>query len=152
MKNKLITLLVFTVLTIGVVAQNPLAVCGKWYTAEKKSVVEIVEKDGVFYGTILKVNPVHYVNGEPKKDKENPDPALRNRSREGIEILKDFSYNSKDDQWTDGTIYDPESGKTYSCYMRFTDEHTLKVKWYVAGIKWLGRSTEWVKVESEIVF
>ena len=46
-----------------------------------------------------------------------------------------------------GKIYDPESGKTYSCKMWYDGgPGKLKVKGYV-GISILGRTTLWTRVK-----
>jgi uncharacterized protein (DUF2147 family) len=48
--------------------------------------------------------------------------------------------------WKDGTIYDSESGKTYSCNVKMVDENTLEVRGYV-GISMIGRTDTWKKVK-----
>ncbi len=40
-------------------------------------------------------------------------------------MLKDFKY--KNNKWEDGTIYDPEDGKTYKCSM-WIEKGKLKVR------------------------
>jgi uncharacterized protein (DUF2147 family) len=97
-------------------------------------------------GTVVYIIPEKYVNGEPEKDSMNPDAKLRSRSRLGISILSGLKYNSSEKQWLDGRIYDPKNGKTYDCYAWFEkDNNVLYIKGYVAGIKWLGRSTTWTR-------
>lgn len=76
-------------------------------------------------------------------DKHNPNPALRNRPTLGLEILKDFSFDGKD-EWKDGTIYDPKSGKTYSCYIRMENKNKLKIRGFI-GVSMLGRTTYWTR-------
>jgi uncharacterized protein (DUF2147 family) len=87
------------------------------------------------------------VNGEPEKDFNNPDTKLRSKSRLGLQILSGLKYNAADKQWQNGSIYDPDNGKTYDCFAWFDkDPNVLNLKGYVAGIKWLGRSTAWTRV------
>lgn len=65
-----------------------------------------------------------------------------------MQILKGFKYNSNSQQWEKGTIYDPDTGKTYDCYMWFEDDpNVLKIKGYVLGMRFLGRETTWTKEE-----
>ena len=46
-----------------------------------------------------------------------------------------------DDEYEDGTIYDPKNGKTYSCIITRNGKK-LDVRGYV-GFSWIGRTTTW---------
>lgn len=127
-------------------AQNAQKITGVWWNDEKTSKIEVVENNGVYTGTIVYMIPEKYENGLPPLDDENPDAALRTRPIVGLKILTGLKYNSKDEEWEKGRIYDPKSGKTYDCYAWFDgDNDKLFLKGYVVGIKWLGRSTEWTR-------
>jgi uncharacterized protein (DUF2147 family) len=80
------------------------------------------------------------VDGEglPKKGKNG-------QKLMGLIILKDFVF--EDDEWTDGTIYDPESGKTYYATMELDDRDELDVRGSVDPMGWIGRTDEWTRVE-----
>ncbi|OFX17173.1 MAG: hypothetical protein A2033_12185 [Bacteroidetes bacterium GWA2_31_9] len=121
-------------------------VIGVWMSEEKDGKVEITKRNNKYYGKIIWIAQKNYINGEPKKDLNNPDPALRKRSNLGLEILKDFIYDSDDKEWTDGTVYDPKNGSTYSCYMWFegNNENVLNIRGYI-GFSLLGRTTLWTK-------
>ena len=82
-------------------------------------------------------------NGKPLMDKNNPDQAKQGQPVLGLEILNGFEFDK--DEWNDGHIYDPESGKTYSCTLSLKDPHTLKVRGYI-GISLLGRTEIWTWV------
>ena len=84
------------------------------------------------------------VTGKPKVDDENPDPALQDRPIIGLVILKDFEFDGEE-EWEDGTIYDPKNGKTYSCYMHIDEEGVLKIRGFI-GFSWIGRSSYWTRV------
>lgn len=58
-------------------------------------------------------------------------------------MLTGFRFDG-DDEWKDGDIYDPESGKTYSCYLSLKDNNTLKVRGYI-GVSLFGRSETWTR-------
>ena len=120
---------------------------GTWYNDEKTSTIEIAKgSDGKYVG---KINWLDEPNedGKPKVDKENPDPQLAKRPILGLSILKNFVYDSEKDRWVEGSIYDPNNGKTYDCFAWFEDGDfdNLYLKGYVAGIKALGRKTIWTK-------
>ena len=83
------------------------------------------------------------MGGKPKVDRENPDPALRTRYCDGLVILEGF-VRSGTNKWTDGTIYDPNNGKTYRCKMQLKGER-LKVRGYI-GVSLFGRTAIWTRV------
>jgi len=82
-------------------------------------------------------------DGKPKVDRKNPEEGKRSRQIIGLLLLQGFKFNGSD-EWEGGKIYDPESGKTYSCYMSLKDNNTLKVRGYV-GVSLLGRTEIWTR-------
>jgi uncharacterized protein (DUF2147 family) len=82
-------------------------------------------------------------NGRPKLDKKNPDAGRRNQQLIGLNLLSHFRFDG-DDEWEDGRIYDPESGKTYRCYLTLKDRNTLKLRGYI-GVSLLGRTEVWTR-------
>ena len=60
---------------------------------------------------------------------------------QGLTILEGFSYQ-EENLWSGGTIYDPNSGKTYKCKLSLNDDGTLKVRGYV-GVSLFGRTEVW---------
>ena len=144
----LVILLLLGVYSFSAFAQEADKILGIWWNEEKTSKIEIEKKDGKYIGTIVYIIPENYENGEPPKDDENPDESLRDRSILGLQILEGFVYDAKDKEWQDGKIYDPKSGNTYDCYAWMENDDLLKLKGYVAGIRWLGRSSEWYRTDS----
>jgi uncharacterized protein (DUF2147 family) len=139
-------ILVLCLLISRAFAQDAQKITGFWWNDEKTSKIEVKEENGKFIGTVIYINPEKYVNGEPEKDNMNPDVKLRSRSRLGLQILSELKFNASDKEWQGGRIYDPKNGKTYDCFAWFDkDANVLNLKGYVAGIKWLGRSTAWTR-------
>jgi uncharacterized protein (DUF2147 family) len=103
-----------------------------------------VKRGKKFFGEIIWLREPKDKNGKIKLDKENPKKELKTKPLVGLEILKNFKYKGKK-KWQDGTIYDPENGKTYSCNIEMKDNNTLKIRGYV-GISLLGRTTTWSRV------
>ena len=122
-------------------------IVGFWLTEEKDAQVQIVKSDnGKYSGTIVWLDEPLEDDGTIKVDDENSDPALQKRTIMGLPLLNGFVYNSKDKEWEDGTIYDPDSGNTYDSYMWFEeDPNILHLKGYILGMKFIGRSSEWFK-------
>ncbi len=143
--KKLIVLFLLGIYAVAGFAQDADKIVGVWWNDEKTTKIEVKKKDGKYIGTIIYMIPEKYENGQPPKDKENPDESLRNRSIVGLQILSGFEYNPKKNEWKDGSIYDPKSGKTYDCYAWLENDELLKLKGFVGGMRWLGRSSEWYR-------
>lgn len=134
---------------IMVQAQSADRVLGYWLTQDGDSQVKIFKaKNGKYYGNIKWLEEPYEEDGSEKRDDENPDEDLRSRPILDLQILKAFEYDEDDEEWIDGTIYDPKSGKTYSCYMWFEDgnEEVLHVKGFI-GFSLLGKEVEWTREE-----
>jgi uncharacterized protein (DUF2147 family) len=126
------------------------AVAGAWSTADGKARIEIVKHDGLYDGKIVWLKEPNYpaddkqgMAGRPKVDRENPDKALQNRSIIGLPLIQGFKY-AGDNVWSDGQIYDPESGKLYSCKLTLMMDGSLKVRGYW-GISLFGRTEIWTR-------
>ncbi len=135
--------------TLSLYSQNDDQINGYWLTEKGTSQVHVYKaRNGDYYGRIEWLS-VPNENGGPKKDNKNPDLSLREKPLMNLIILKGFHYNPEENTWEDGTIYDPESGKTYDAYMWFENEdfNLLKLKGYVLGMRFLGRETFWRKEE-----
>lgn len=120
------------------------AVLGKWETDGGLSHIEIYQKGAAYYGKIVWLKEPKD-NGVDKKDDKNPDERLRSRPIKGLELLKDFIY-AGGNKWKNGKVYDPESGKIYSCQMTLSQPNVLEVRGYI-GVSWVGRTTTWKRVK-----
>lgn len=121
------------------------ALVGVWEPSNGKARVKIDKIGNKYFGKIVWLRePEDPETGKPKLDKNNPDKSMQNVPLRGYRMLKDFVYQG-DGEWVDGTIYDPESGSTYSCVIKLKDENTLDIRGYV-GVKVLGRTDVWKKL------
>lgn len=142
--KKLFVILTLVVYAMASYAQRAEDIEGVWWNDEKTTKIRVEKKDGKFSGTIVYMIPEKLVNGNSPVDDKNPDKKLQNRPVIGLQILSGFEYKSDKKEWVNGKIYDPKSGKTYDCYA-WLDGDVLKLKGFVAGIRWLGRESEWFK-------
>ncbi|WP_294244048.1 DUF2147 domain-containing protein [uncultured Chryseobacterium sp.] len=115
---------------------------GKWKTIDDetkqaKSIVEIYKKGDKYFGKIsqLLVKPANPNCTECKDDRKNR-PIL------GMEIIRGLKKDG--DEFTDGTITDPKSGKTYKCTIKRNGDQ-LSVRGYL-GFSLIGRTQTWQKV------
>ncbi len=116
-------------------AGDPDAVLGLWLTSKEpeSTQIKIVKCGDKFCGKVA------WTKDEDALDKENPDESLKSRKILGLNMIFDFTYDSDDNRWEDGFIYNPQDGKTYDCRMWLEegDADTLNVKGTV-GPKWMG--------------
>ncbi len=115
-----------------------------WFNEDETAHIRVFKAtNGKYYGKIewLKENP-------DRLDIHNPDENKKKEPLLGLLILKGFGFDTDNQQWIDGTIYDPDNGKTYDCFMWFEeDPDILFIKGYVLGMKFVGRQTKWKRVK-----
>ncbi|CAN5355844.1 DUF2147 domain-containing protein [soil metagenome] len=104
-------------------------VTGMYWSPKKDAKIEIYKKGDRYFGRSVWV-------AHPHKDYKNPNDALKTREVLGIELFSNFTC--KEGAYTSGTVYDPESGKTYDCKMSLNGD-ILKVRGYI-GISLFGRT------------
>ncbi len=120
------------------------AILGVWFNEEKDGKIEIYKADGKYYGKIIWLKTPLDANGKEKTDIHNEDVSKRSNKVLGLMILRGFTYDADDNNYTDGNIYDPKNGKDYSCKMKLVDNNNLDVRGYI-GISLLGRTTKWTR-------
>lgn len=137
--------LLASMLTTAIAQDNGDQLIGLWEPSNGKARVKVEKIGSKYYGKIVWLRePNDPQTQQPKVDKNNPDESMRSVPLKGYRMLKDFVF--KNGEWTDGTIYDPESGSTYSCVITVKDENTLDIRGYV-GVKALGRTDVWKRVK-----
>ena len=107
-------------------------------TGKKKSEVLLYKNEGKLYGKILNL----LLDEDKGKLCVNCKGENKNLAIEGMVIVEGLELNGK--IWEEGTILDPKSGKTYSCYITFENQNTLKVRGYI-GFSLLGRTQKWIR-------
>lgn len=114
-------------------------------TGKEKSLVRILESEGIYRGTVEKL----LVN-DPKSSKVC-DLCLDDRKGQpilGMEIVRGVTKNSNDNSlWNGGEILDPQKGKTYRVQLIPQNGGTkLEVRGYV-GLPLIGRTQTWIRAE-----
>ena len=143
-------LLIFSVMLLSIMrgyAQSD-NITGIWLTEDGKSQVRIYKAtNGKYYGKIV------WIMEKDKRDNldvKNPDEKLRDRKILGLTIILGLEYNPDEKEWSKGYAYDPESGKSYDCFIRFEagDNNTLYLKGFLMGMRFVGRTTVWQREEA----
>ncbi|MDH5474877.1 MAG: DUF2147 domain-containing protein [Cyclobacteriaceae bacterium] len=117
---------------------------GKWKTIDddtgkEKSIVEIYEKNGKYYGKIIKLFRGPNEEQDPICDECDEDDARYNQKIIGMEIITDMVKDGN--EFEDGEILDPNNGKIYTCKF-WREGDTLYLRGYWGFIY---RTQEWKK-------
>lgn len=140
MKNIAARLLLGTfLLAVGTAVRAQHTIEGLWFNDNKDAKIQIYKAaDGKYYGKIVWLKePLR--NGRPKLDEKNADKSRQSQPILGLVILKGFQEDK--DMFTNGTIYDPDNGKTYDCKMTYQGKK-LSIRGFI-GISLFGRTTVW---------
>lgn len=130
-------------------ASDPAAeVTGLWLTQKKGIVIDIYECGEALCGRTVWLKKMNFKDGTPRIDKNNPDPALRERHVCGIEVINQLQQEAVG-KWDNGKVYDPKTGDTFDFELKQKGEK-LKVRGYM-GVKFLGKSETWTRIDAEKV-
>jgi uncharacterized protein (DUF2147 family) len=122
---------------------------GLWYAEGGAAQVEISACGEALCGRIVWLRSPLDDTGCALRDRSNGNVALRDRPLLGLEILQGLKpADAAREVWIDGTIYDPSSGKTYTCNLTVEGDNRILLRGYI-GMPLLGRTTTWIRVGSE---
>jgi uncharacterized protein (DUF2147 family) len=113
-------------------------------TKKEKSLVRIVESNGVFTGKVEKIidpdSPKDAVCKDCTDDRKDK-PIL------GMTIIRGVKVTGERTVFAGGDILDPDNGKVYKVKLTLTDNgNKLDVRGYI-GMPLLGRTQTWSRVE-----
>lgn len=134
----------FTVLSLQVLAQKKDDILGKWINSSGEGQLEIYKRGDKYFGKLAWIKDANDENGKLRTDLKNPNEGVRSKPILGLEILKDFVFDG--DKWSEGTVYDPKSGKTYSCKLTLKDHNQLSMRGYI-GVSLIGRTEIWKRAK-----
>jgi uncharacterized protein (DUF2147 family) len=120
-------------------ATDPASPIGFWKGQD--ATFEMFESGGKLSARIVALSEPKTAEGKEKTDIYNPDPKKRNHPIIGLVFISGFTKKS-DTRWENGTVYDPRSGKTYSCFMELQGPDKIKVRGYI-GTALMGRNYIW---------
>jgi uncharacterized protein (DUF2147 family) len=140
---KSIVLSIIVFISLNIHSQTPKGeeIIGTWLVGNSKAKIKIYKNGSKFNGKIVWLKEPTYSDGTPKVDKNNSDAAKQKQPLIGLDLLKDFEFENG--HWENGTIYDPENGKTYKCKISFRDGK-LDVRGYI-GFTLIGRTDVWFR-------
>lgn len=134
--------IIFFIISIAAIlkAQNSPqdAILGKWMNANKDLAVEVYKQNEQYRARVIWFACYNNTKMSDYNDTENPNKALRNRPWLGLEVLNSLTYNGGT-EWNKGSIYDPNTGHTFSSVCRLENPNKLKVRGYWL-YEWIGKS------------
>ncbi|MGZ3158588.1 MAG: DUF2147 domain-containing protein [Burkholderiaceae bacterium] len=144
MLRKIITFVILCV--SGAAYCQALSPVGLWKTlsdkqGEAESLVRIIEVNGEYQGKIETIFSPPAPSANPLCDQCKGE--LKNKPIVGMKIMTGLRRSG--DEYTGGTILDPDEGETYKCTLRLIDGGAkLEVRGYI-GISLFGRTQTWVR-------
>ena len=147
LKNTIILLVIFffTFNSFAQTNQEADKIIGLWQTGSGKGRVQITKYGNKFSGKIVWLRDPNDAKGNPKLDSKNPDVNRQKNTIIGITNLLGFTYEGNS-EYDNGTVYDPENGKTYKCIMTLENINSLNVRGYI-GFSFIGRTDVWTRVK-----
>lgn len=144
MKGVLLATALFLV-ALTTQAQNGKEITGVWWNAEKKAKIEVYQQGNTFSGKIIWLKVTTNADGStPRVDENNPDAKEAKKPLMGKVVLKNLTWEGGN-EYEGGSIYDPKTGKTYSCEAKLEGK-TLYLRGYI-GVSLIGKTSEWTRAE-----
>lgn len=111
-------------------------------TKQPKSVVRIVEKDGVYSGRVEKIfDPAKQ---DSKCDECADDDPRKGKPVVGMTILTNLRQNG-DNVYAGGTVLDPANGKTYNAKVTVIEGgRKLEMR---GSVLFIGRTQTWIRAD-----
>jgi uncharacterized protein (DUF2147 family) len=136
--RKLSILLLCLFISAVVIAND--SIVGVWENSTGKTHFEVYKVKDKYFARIVHLKEPTDERGLPKVDRKNPDVSQQTRPIVGLVVVRNLVYNESDNQWKDGSIYNPEDGRVYQCLIKLKDNNTMDVRGYV-GFACLGKTT-----------
>lgn len=125
---------------------SPDDIIGIWVNSDGGVKVKIEKVGTHYYGKLFWLAKPNEPDGTPKLDKHNPDPSLRQTPFIGLRVMRDIVYKGNN-TWGDGSIYDPEKGKTFGCKITLNSIDQASIRGYL-GLVLLGKSETFTRVKN----
>lgn len=121
---------------------DPGAIVGVWMPSEGTAYVKIFKEKGkdIYHGKIVWLKVPNDEDGNPRKDPEG---------KEILNMLNLRNFVFEDDEWVDGTIYDPKTGNTYYSTIEMVNKDKLEVRGSLDPFGLVGRTDTWVRMKTK---
>jgi uncharacterized protein (DUF2147 family) len=109
-------------------------------TGEPRSIVRIYQRGDALQGDIVNLLPEGRLCSPCAERFEGQD--LR-----GTTIVTGLRRRGSRNEWSGGRITDPKNGRTYNLTVSMDGPNRLRLRGYVLGIRALGRTQTWERVQ-----
>lgn len=118
-------------------------VTGFWKVTDEKdgvvkSIMNVYEQDGKYHARVHRLLPT-----SKRTHCEKCTESLKDKPLTGMIIINNLTKG--DNEGTDGTVLNPATGKSYSCYIQLVAPDKLKLRGYVLGMPVLGKTMYWLR-------
>ena len=118
---------------------------GVWLTEDQGAHIEFADCGERLCGRIVWLKDATDKDGRPHLDDKNPDRARRGQPILGSTIVRDLKRRN-DREWANGSVYNPDDGRTYGFEVHLQSDGRLKVRGYL-GLPLFGGSEYWRRVK-----
>jgi uncharacterized protein (DUF2147 family) len=101
---------------------NPDYIVGNWISPDNDLIINCYKKNNKYYGKIVWFKK--YYDAEHDKPKAVPESQWLY-----MNVMTDFEFS--DNEWTNGEIFNLNTGKKYDAFIKQKDNNTLKVTGYI---------------------
>jgi uncharacterized protein (DUF2147 family) len=140
--NRIVTASIVSLLAAGAALAQPAAApagpTGVWRVEDGTADIRIVDCGGSYWG----ISVWSKDGGGDDKDKNNPNPALRNRSLSGVPILSNL--RTSNDAWQ-GQVYNPLDGRTWDVQLSLESADVLKIEGCMGGFCFGIGAQQWTR-------
>ncbi len=128
---------------------NANSIVGQWVSTENNMAVEVYKAGNFYEAKVIWVDNSNDKSTpmNAKCDFRNPDENLRKRKIIGLVVMNGLIYNQENNDWENGKIYDPHSGKDWNAKANITKMGLLKVRGYW-GFQLFGKDLMFRKILS----
>ena len=133
-------LVLICTLSITLSAQSASDLEGVWLREDKKNYkVEMYACGDHYCGKIVWLKEPNDEQGNPRIDRNNPDPQKRTQPLLGIDVLTGFKFDGN--AWKGGKIYSFNRGKYYNAQIKLRDQ-----KLYITvSVLFFSKTYTWIK-------
>ncbi|QEC43797.1 DUF2147 domain-containing protein [Pseudobacter ginsenosidimutans] len=147
MRKIILAIIILVIGLTGFTQQPADKIIGQWESidGEVKLKFEIFKQDGKYFGKLLWASNMFEIDSKiPKKDNNNPNKSLRDRSRQGIVNITNLKFEKG--EYSGGKLYNPEDGDIYSLNAKLRTENELHFRGYL-GISLLGKTMKFKRIQ-----
>ena len=109
---------------------------GDWQDSKKQTLIRCYKLNGKYYAKAIWIENLEAIGKPLPKDEQHWINMV---------VMKDFEFI--ENEWTNGTIYNPKTDRTYSAYIKLVNQNTLRLTGYL-WFRFLGASELFTRVNN----